>query len=65
MMGKTEASVACLICGVGLTIRAARGRKSGKAFVMLLCPQDGRHFRAFISDQAYVKNIFEKAEGTV
>ncbi len=61
-MTESNSPVACVVCGVGLTIRSARGRKSGKPFVMLICSKDGRHFRAFITDQAYVKSVLEKAE---
>ena len=53
----------CPVCGVPLTVRLARGRKSGKTFVMLLCAQDGRHFRAFINDQRYVAQVLERVEG--
>ena len=53
----------CPVCSVPLTVRLARGRKSGKPFVMLLCVQDGRHFRAFINDQQYVSNVIERVEG--
>ena len=56
-------SIPCLICGEPLTVRLARGRKSGKPFVMLLCSRDGRHFRAFINDQAYVHRLVAKMEG--
>ena len=55
-------SIPCLICGEPLTVRLARGRKSGKPFVMLLCSRDGRHFRAFINDQAYVNRLVAKME---
>ncbi len=61
MMEKTDSPVACLVCGVTLTIRTARGRKSGKPFVMLICPDDGRHFRAFVSDQEFVKGVLNRA----
>ena len=53
----------CPVCGVPLTVRLARGRKSGKPFVMLLCSLDGRHFRAFINDQQYVAQVLERVEG--
>ena len=53
----------CPVCGVPLRVRLARGRKSGKPFVMLLCAQDGRHFRAFINDQQYVAQVIERLEG--
>ena len=64
-MSESTSSVPCVVCGLALAIRAAKGRKSGKPFVMLICPKDGRHFRAFITDQNYVKGVFEKAGGTV
>ena len=54
----------CPICNESLLIRLARGRKSGKAFVMLVCALDGRHFRGFISHQSYVKQVIENIEAT-
>ena len=53
----------CLICGDPLTVRMARGRKSGKPFVMLICGRDGRHFRGFITDQTYVGDLLSRLEG--
>ena len=50
----------CPVCGGGLDVRPARGRKSQKPFVMLVCPVNGRHFRGFITDQAYVARIFDR-----
>lgn len=61
-MSTSNATVPCLVCGVALTIRTARGRKSGKPFLMVICAKDGRHFRGFIADQKYVKDIFDKLE---
>ena len=55
--------IPCIICGTSLPLRTARGRKSGKPFLMLLCPQDGRHFRGFINDQVYVKRVLAHLEG--
>ena len=57
-------SIACLICGQPLTVRLATGRKSRKPFVMLICSRDGRHFRAFINDRAYVDQVLARLEGT-
>ena len=54
--------IMCLVCREPLTVRLARGRKSGKPFVMLICSKDGRHFRAFITDKEYVKKVLEGAE---
>ena len=38
------------------------GRKSGKAFLMLVCPVDGRHFRGFITDRTYVRQVMSRLE---
>ena len=54
--------ILCLVCREPLAVRLARGRKSGKPFVMLICSRDGRHFRAFINDQEYVSRVLESAE---
>jgi hypothetical protein len=58
------AQVPCLICQLPLSLRMARGRKSGKPFLMLICSADGRHFRGFINDQAYVKQVLDKLEAS-
>ena len=55
-------SVYCPICSNSLTVRLAHGRKSGKHFIMLICAQDGRHFRAFITHQPYVKKVMDNLE---
>ena len=43
-------------------MRPAQGRKSGKPFLMLLCAVDGRHFRAFINDKAFVASVVARLE---
>ncbi|MBI4337452.1 MAG: hypothetical protein HY683_06455 [Chloroflexi bacterium] len=53
----------CPVCREPLTVRLARGRKSGKPFVMLLCAADGCHFRAFITYQPYVSEVLAHLEG--
>ena len=53
----------CLVCASPLTVRPARGRKSGKPSILILCARDGRHFRAFISDKEYVRQILVRLEG--
>ena len=58
-----EDAVLCLICKHPLAVRLARGRKSGKPFVMMVCTQDGRHFRAFINYQPYVAQVLERVGG--
>ena len=57
-----ETSIPCIVCGETLTVRLARGRRSGKPFVMLVCSRDGRHFRAFVNDQAYVSRVLKHVE---
>ena len=52
----------CPVCGLGLSLRPAAGRKSGKPFIMLKCPKDGRHFRAFITDREYVADVTIRLE---
>jgi hypothetical protein len=52
----------CPICGMALTVKLAHGRKSGKPFVMLICPSDGRHIRAFISDKEFVSTVLANLE---
>ncbi len=47
----------CPICSNTLSVRIAKGRKSNKLFIMLVCGKDGRHFRGFITDQIYVKKV--------
>ncbi len=61
-MSSIAQGVACLICGDPLEVRMARGRKSGKPFVMLVCGRDGRHFRGFVTDQAYVGEFLARLE---
>lgn len=55
-------SLPCPVCCTGLMIRLVHGRRSGKPFVMLICPLDGRHIRAFISDKKFVSEVLSKLE---
>ena len=52
----------CPVCSEPLAMRLAEGRKSGKPFVMLVCPGDGRHIRAFISDRDFVGSVIARLE---
>ena len=54
--------VQCPVCQRPLTLRLAQGRKSGKTFLMLVCSQDGRHFRGFINDRTYVAGVLARLE---
>ena len=60
---KTSKGLYCHICHAVLDVRPARGRKSGKRFVSLVCPADGRHIRAFVGDAEYVGKVLDQAEG--
>jgi hypothetical protein len=59
---KEQRAAPCPICGQPLSVRLARGRRSGKPFVMLICEEDGRHFRAFISHRPYVQHVLDCLE---
>jgi hypothetical protein len=52
----------CPICGENLSLSLAKGRKSGKAFIMLRCLVDGRHFRGFITHRPFVEAMVDKLE---
>jgi len=41
------------------SLATSRRAKRKKAFVMLVCPTDGRHFRGFISDQQWVERLVD------
>ncbi len=62
MESSNQSLPACLICGTQLLFRIAKGRRSGKPFIMLMCPLDGRHFRGFIGDRTYIQQVMEKLE---
>ena len=63
----TPSGIPCPVCQTLLAVRLARGRKSGKAFVSLICPQDPRHFRGFIGDKEFIgkfaENSLDQVEG--
>ena len=64
MITQDTRGLKCHICRKSLSVRLARGRRSGKPFVMLVCPSDGRHLRAFVADANYVSNVIERLEAT-
>jgi hypothetical protein len=61
-MPMTEDMPLCPICKNKLSLKLARGRKSNKPFLMLMCLKDGRHFRAFISHKPYIEKVLESLE---
>jgi hypothetical protein len=54
--------ISCIVCGGVVEVRPARGRKSGKPFLMLVCGREVRHFRGFINDAKFVEQVVENAE---
>ena len=54
--------IPCVVCRGPLSLRVVHGRRSGKPFLMLVCPEDGRHFRAFINDQSFVRGVLDRLE---
>ena len=61
-MSTSSTQPPCPVCRQPLALRIARGRKSGKTFLMLLCAQDARHFRGFINDRTYVDGVLSRLE---
>jgi hypothetical protein len=59
---KSNQSLQCPVCNEPMAFQIARGRKSGKPFLMVKCLRDGRHFRGFIGDQVYVRKLLERLE---
>lgn len=53
----------CPVCDEPLSFQIARGRKSGKAFLMVKCLRDGRHFRGFINHRPFVEGVISNLEG--
>jgi transcription elongation factor Elf1 len=48
----------CLVCGVELKTVVCHGKK-GRKGIMLCCPNDGRHLRAFINEPKVVEAVSE------
>ena len=57
-------SLRCPVCGEPMAFQIARGRKSGKPFLMVKCLRDGRHFRGFVGDKIYVEKLLEHLEAS-
>ena len=55
-------SLLCPVCSNPMAFQIARGRKSGKPFLMVKCLRDGRHFRGFVGDRDYVERLLEGIE---
>ncbi len=61
-MSASKSQAPCPVCRQPLDLRIARGRKSGKTFLMLICAHDARHFRGFINDRAFVDGVLSRLE---
>jgi hypothetical protein len=59
---KPNQSLQCPVCNEPMAFQIARGRKSGKPFLMVKCLRDGRHFRGFVGDREYVTRLLERLE---
>ena len=46
----------CLVCGTKLKVELCHGKK-GREAIMLSCPNDGRHFRAFINEPKVISGM--------
>jgi hypothetical protein len=57
-----EECLRCPVCKEPLSFRIAKGRKSGKPFLMMICPTDGRHFRGFITYRPYLETVLSNLE---
>ena len=62
MENKINGQITCPVCKESISLRIAKGRKSGKPSVMFICPKDGRHLRAFITDKTYVQTVLDQLE---
>ena len=59
---KPNQSLQCPVCNEPMAFQIARGRKSGKPFLMVKCLRDGRHFRGFVGDKEYVARLLDRLE---
>jgi hypothetical protein len=59
---KSNQSLQCPVCNEPMAFQIARGRKSGKPFLMVKCLRDGRHFRGFVGDKEYVTRLLVRLE---
>ena len=55
-------TIRCPVCGAVLKVTPSTSKR-GKVSLSLACPRDGRDFRAFINDQAFVRRVLDSLEG--
>ena len=64
MEGKVKSDIPTIsypVCGAGLNVNTCTS-KAGKVSLVLVCPRDGRDFRAFINNQEYIQGVFDSLE---
>ena len=54
--------VCCPVCGAVLKVTISTSKR-GKVSLSLSCPKDGRDFRAFINNPAFVRRVLDSLEG--
>jgi len=57
-------AIRCPVCEAELKVTTSTS-KAGKVALVLVCPRNGRDFRAFINDQDYVRRVMDSLEATV
>lgn len=56
--------VSCPVCQSELNLTPATSKKKRKLCLMLVCPVSGVHFRAFINDQDFIRQVMDSLDGT-
>ena len=54
-------TISCPVCGAGLKVSTTKSKR-GKVALVLVCPKDGRDFRAFINNQDYIQRVLASLE---
>jgi hypothetical protein len=58
----TTRALNCPVCGGSLAFKLAHSKRTAKVFVMMMCPINGKHLRAFISDKDFVASVLATLE---
>ena len=56
-------TICCPVCGAGLKVTTSTS-KTGKVALVLVCPKDGRDFRAFINNREYVRRVMDSIDAS-
>ncbi len=56
-------AICCPVCGAGLKVTTCTS-KTGKVALVLVCPKDGRDFRAFINNREYVRRVMDSIDAS-